>query len=176
MKVSRILGFVLLTFLSSLLLSPKFLFPPAAWILPVFTIYLFRKANIWQSFLWVYLPLTSGAIIANYGVVPYPLPIFLSIMLIGNIIGLIPLFLDKILHKALPDFLASLIFPTAAVLLDYWTASGPQGVWGNVVNTQYGFLPLLQLSAYTGIWGIGFLIYWTGPVVNAWIAKNGQKK
>ncbi|MEM8887198.1 MAG: nitrilase-related carbon-nitrogen hydrolase, partial [Bacteroidota bacterium] len=169
MKVSRILILMLLTFLSSLLLSPKFLFPPAAWILPILLIYLFRRAKIWQTLVWVYLPITLGAIIANYEVVPYPVPVLLSIMLIGNFLGLIPLFLDRIFYKRLPDVLASLVFPASAVILDYWAASGPQGVWGNVVNTQFAFLPLLQLSAFTGIWGIGFLIYWMGPVVNHWI-------
>lgn len=175
MKVSRIISLMLFVFLSSLFLSPKFLFPPAAWILPVFLIYLFRRAKIWQMLVWIYLPLSLGSIIANYEVVPYPLPVFLSIMLIGNLLGMIPLILDRVFHKRLPDFLASLVFPTAAVVLDYWTASGPQGVWGNVVNTQYEFLPLLQLSAFTGIWGIGFLIYWTGPVVNHWLDKRSQK-
>ena len=176
MKVSRTLILMLLVFLSSLLLSPKFLFPPAAWILPILSIYLFRRAKIWQTLVWVYLPITLGAIIANYEVVPYPVPVLLSIMLIGNLLGLIPLMLDRLFHKGLPPILASLIFPTAAVILDYWAATGPQGVWGNVVNTQFGFLPLLQLSAFTGIWGIGFLIYWMAPVVNHWIDNRGHSQ
>lgn len=155
-----------LLFLFSVLLSPKWLFPLAAWIVPILFIRLIRSHQLWQAILLVYIPSSLGGIIANYGVVPYPVPVFLGILLVGGLIGLIPLLLDRWMSGRLPALLATLLYPCAAVLLDYWTASGPQGVWGNLANTQYDFLPFLQLTSVTGVWGIGFLLYWTGPMVN----------
>ncbi|MEM7371893.1 MAG: nitrilase-related carbon-nitrogen hydrolase [Bacteroidota bacterium] len=175
MKVRQSLILSSLLFLASVLLSPKWLVPLAAWVVPILLIRLFRTHTLWKAILLVYIPTSLGGIIANYGVVPYPLPIFLGILLLGGLFGLIPLLLDRWLHSRLPDLLATLVYPAAVVLLDYWTASGPQGVWGNVANTQYGFLPLMQLASVTGIWGIGFLIYWAGPMVNLLDERWRQK-
>jgi apolipoprotein N-acyltransferase len=176
MKALQSLTLVVLVFLATLLLSPKWLFPLAAWILPFLLVRLFRKHKLWQATLLVFVPSVLGSAIANYGVVPYPLSALVSIMLIGGLFGLLPLLLDRWLYHKMPGLLATLAFPALSVILDYFSASGPQGVWGNLVNTQYGFLPLLQLSAYTGIWGIGFLIYWSGPVINLVVDRWQQKK
>ena len=175
MKARQSLILVILIFIASLFLSPKWLFPLAAWILPIVAIRLFRANKFWQAILLVYLPTTLGGIFANYGVVPYPFAVFLGIMLLGNLFGLIPLIADRWLFEKLPAILATFVYPSAAVLLDFWIASGPQGVWSNIANTQYGFLPLMQLSAFTGIWGIGFLIYWTGPLANL-VYKHWRRK
>ena len=32
--------------------------------------------------------------------------------------------------------------------------------WGSIAYTQYGYLPLMQVAAFVGIWGITFLIAW----------------
>ena len=36
----------------------------------------------------------------------------------------------------------------------------PAATWGSIAYTQYGYLPLMQVAAFVGIWGITFLIAW----------------
>ena len=36
----------------------------------------------------------------------------------------------------------------------------PGATWGSIAYTQYGYLPLMQLAAFAGIWGLTFLIGW----------------
>jgi len=45
----------------------------------------------------------------------------------------------------------------------------PGATWDSIAYTQYGNLPLMQLAALTGIWGISFLIAWFASIMNwAW--------
>jgi apolipoprotein N-acyltransferase len=43
----------------------------------------------------------------------------------------------------------------------------PNATWGSLAYTQYGNLPLMQLAAVTGIWGITFLMAWFASVINS---------
>ncbi|RKX81977.1 MAG: apolipoprotein N-acyltransferase, partial [Spirochaetes bacterium] len=52
-----------------------------------------------------------------------------------------------------------LVFPSAWVLFDFLRSSGFLGYpWGMLGVTQYKFLPLIQLSSITGVWGITFIV------------------
>jgi apolipoprotein N-acyltransferase len=52
-----------------------------------------------------------------------------------------------------------LIFPAAWVLFDYLRSAGFLGFpWGFLGATQYQFLPLIQISSITGIWGVSFVV------------------
>lgn len=57
-------------------------------------------------------------------------------------------------------FLASLAFPVYWVAYEYLTATAsPHSTWGNLAYTQMACLPLIQVAAITGIWGISFIVF-----------------
>jgi apolipoprotein N-acyltransferase len=57
-------------------------------------------------------------------------------------------------------FLASLAFPVYWVAYDYLTAmASPHSTWGNLAYTQMNCLPVIQIAAITGLWGITFIVF-----------------
>src|SRR5213079_390277 len=57
-------------------------------------------------------------------------------------------------------FLASVAFPTYWVAYEYLTATAsPHSTWGSLAYTQMNCLPVIQLAAITGIWGISFIVF-----------------
>jgi apolipoprotein N-acyltransferase len=81
----------------------------------------------------------------------------------------LPYVVDRFVTPRIGGFTATLVFPFAFVTFDYLSGFGPAGTMNSLATTQYGDLPLLQLAAVTGIWGITFLITWFAAVINwAW--------
>jgi apolipoprotein N-acyltransferase len=57
-------------------------------------------------------------------------------------------------------FLASLGFPVYWVAYEYLTAmASPHSTWGNLAYTQMNCLPVIQIAAITGLWGISFIVF-----------------
>ena len=57
-------------------------------------------------------------------------------------------------------FLASLAFPVYWVAYEYLTAmASPHSTWGNLAYTQMNCLPVIQIAAITGLWGISFIVF-----------------
>ena len=56
---------------------------------------------------------------------------------------------------------AALVVPALWIALEYAnTLSSPHGTFGAIAYTQMEALPILQLAALTGLWGIGFMLLW----------------
>ena len=56
---------------------------------------------------------------------------------------------------------STLIFPMAFVAAEFLRSRfSPAATWGSIAYTQYGYLPLMQVAAFVGIWGITFLMAW----------------
>jgi apolipoprotein N-acyltransferase len=56
---------------------------------------------------------------------------------------------------------ASLAVPALWVAVQYVnTLTSPHGTFGAIAFMQMDALPVLQLAAVTGLWGIGFLLHW----------------
>lgn len=147
--------------------SPKWAVPVFAWLGVALMLRFVRQVSWWRGLLFGTLAGFTAGMIANYQVMPFPLPMMATILLVASFLSMLPYLLDKWLAGRYPSFLSTLIFPAALTLLDFWAASNsPSGTWGNIAYTQYGFSPLFQLVSVTGIWGIGFLIYWFGTVAN----------
>jgi apolipoprotein N-acyltransferase len=57
-------------------------------------------------------------------------------------------------------FLASFALPAYWVAYEYLTGmTSPHGTWGNLAYTQMNFLPVIQIAAVTGLWGISFIVF-----------------
>jgi apolipoprotein N-acyltransferase len=83
---------------------------------------------------------------------------------------IVPFIADRLLATRIAGSMSTLIFPAAWVACEFARARLTSGAsWGSMAYTQYGNLPLMQLAAFTGIWGISFLIAWFASVMNsAW--------
>lgn len=96
---------------------------------------------------------------------PFPLPIFIIVIVIGSILNLLPYLADKYIFRKSQKFWRTLIFPTAFILIEYYQANSPSGVWQSISGTQHAFLPLIQSASIVGIYGVIFLIYWFAPTL-----------
>jgi apolipoprotein N-acyltransferase len=63
---------------------------------------------------------------------------------------------------------AALALPVLWVTYEYLTAVfSPHGTFGSVAYSQMDFLPLLQVAAVAGLWGITFCVFFFAPAVAA---------
>jgi apolipoprotein N-acyltransferase len=141
----------------------------AAWLAPVFLLRFTRTAPRWYGLLaW---PVMSLAFLFQFrGMVPLPWSGELLTAVVSGLFGFAPYALDRWLRRRPSSFSSTLIFPCALAGLDCFNGSfGPYGSGGALGYSQYGNLPIMQLAAITGVYGISFLVAWPGAVVNwAW--------
>ena len=73
-------------------------------------------------------------------------------------------------------FLASLALPVYWVTYEYLTAiASPHSTWGNLAYTQMNCLPVIQIAAVTGIWGISFIVFLFAGAVAALLSGAGER-
>ncbi len=82
-----------------------------------------------------------------------------------GVVFFIPFLADRVIAPKLSGLIATLVFPCSWVAMEYVKALC-NGSWGALAYTQYGILPLMQLSSITGIWGLSFLITWFASIIN----------
>ncbi len=156
---------LLLAFITGILISPKWTIVLAAWI--HYTVLLrFLRDNGWKGYLVAIPVLSVAAYIAQLDVMPLDPVTMVIFILVFTVIGLVPFLIDTLTHRMIPGWLSTLVFPIFITLFYYFMDKGPQGTWGNVAYTQYGFLSLMQMASITGIYGVGFLIYWFASTAN----------
>lgn len=73
-----------------------------------------------------------------------------------------------------------LVFPAAWVAFDYLQSLSFAGYpWGMAGISQYSFIPLIQVSALTGIWGVTFIVVLANAVlahgINSLLDKKQKK-
>jgi len=73
-------------------------------------------------------------------------------------------------------FLASLALPVSWVVYEYLTAiASPHSTWGNLAYTQMNCLPVIQIAAITGLWGITFIMFLFAGAVAALLSGAGTR-
>ena len=98
----------------------------------------------------------------------------LGLVLYYGLLSFLPYLADRFLAVRTRGFAATLVFPAAAVLVEYVNALA-LGDWGSLAFSQPGLLPLQQVLSLTGIGGLTFLICWFGAVVN-WVWESGPDR
>jgi apolipoprotein N-acyltransferase len=153
--------------------------PLAAWLAPLFLLRFMRTRRPLSGFLGVWLVSVVTMLFWLYCSNFYDPAIFsvanlfiLAIFLLSHTLLALPYLLDRLLAPRLSQvsgLLATLIFPLGLVVCEYINALVvPYGYFFSLGSTQYGNLPLLQVVAITGIYGVSFLVAWFGSVAN-WI-------
>ncbi|MDC7126123.1 MAG: hypothetical protein PQJ46_11190 [Spirochaetales bacterium] len=138
--------------------------PLAAWVAPVFFLKAIRKTPLLPAFLLGTASYAGSYAISWNGMVP--------ISWLPPLIGLlwfIPIIADRFIVPRLPHFLASFVFPSAMVVIEFINALvNPMGTWSSIAYSQYGLSSILQLSSIGGTYIITFLVSWTAAVITGW--------
>jgi apolipoprotein N-acyltransferase len=72
-------------------------------------------------------------------------------------------------------FLASIFFPVYWVTYEYLTAmASPHSTWGNLAYVQMNCLPVIQIAAITGLWGISFIVFLFASAAGALLSGVGK--
>jgi len=144
----------------------RWIVPVAAWLAPVFLLRWLRGRNAAGVLLLLALFFAATRVML-YGIIPEFLGALTWVLaFVYSLLWFLPYLADRLLARRISGFAATLVFPAAAVSVEYLAGLG-YGTWGAVAYSQYGHLPLLQLLSVTGLWGVTFLVMWCGPVVNA---------
>jgi apolipoprotein N-acyltransferase len=153
--------------------TTRWTIPLAVWLYPVFLLRFVRTQPVWRG---IGLSLLASVLVLEFtgqGVFPIPVPFYYLIAFGMGTAATLPYLIDRLLAPRLGGMLGILVFPLAVTTLWYLLALVvPFGTFGNPAYTQYGNLPLLQLLAVTGIWGINLLMGWFASVVN-WAWERG---
>ena len=130
------------------------------WLAPLPILFLASKLRGWEAFAAAFAARAlAGLNFWNYlrQTVQFPLWLALVTILVpAASFAFAALFYRGLLRKGHP-WLAALAFPVAMVAAEY-LFSLSQGTFFNTGYTQLKNLPVLQLAAITGLWGISFAV------------------
>ncbi len=167
MKALKKFIFVSLLLLLLVLSNGQYSIFIAIWLAVPMLLFAVRKLKRWQGFLFAFLTLVVSYYI-GFDVVPF-LPVAISIV-IAAIFGLfasLPYLIDSFFSKNRSSFLSTLIFPCAAVLIEYaYHSINQYGTWGHFAYSQESLNLLLQSISVFGMGYITFLIFWFASVAN----------
>jgi len=157
-----ILGMILFLFSNG-----KWTIPIFTWIAPVFLIRAFRNFKRWYSLFAFFVFIVVVHSIRLKGMIPAPGALYYIIIISGSTFIILPYFLDRWLSKSINGFTATLVFPIASLIAEYAVSisNGYAGSWGSIAHTQDN-LALMQFTSITGMWGLTFIIAWTGSAMN----------
>jgi len=157
-----------------ILLSPKWLFAPAAWVAPALLVLFMNRLKPSRAFFAAWLVNLLATLIAMYKVMPFPGIFFALMAVVISLGGTLPYLINRLLSTRISGAWSILILPIVFVLFEYLNSLAGGGTWGSIAYTQFANLPLMQLASITGIWGIVFLIY-LGSSILVWIVANRAK-
>ena len=142
--------------------ATRLAFPPAAWIGLAALVHASRSTPALSGAALLWLALYASLALANRDTLPIALPVYLLIFVVEAMIVTLPFVIDRIASPRVGAAVATLIFPMALVAAEFLRSRlTPGASWCSIAYSQYGFMPLMQVSAVVGIWGITFLIAWS---------------
>jgi apolipoprotein N-acyltransferase len=168
--VNKVSPYVWLVLFAILMLfnGGKWTIPFVAWIASVFgLLYILSVPHFWRGILLLLIATYIPIVIAWYGVVPFPMPIYPIFMLVNAIAAILPFAIMRLIIKRLDiGFAQTLIFPIVSTGIEFFMMSdSPLGSFGASAYTQHAFTWLIQIVSITGLWGIVFLVSWFASTV-----------
>lgn len=158
-------GFILLLFANG-----RLAIPPAAWLYPVFLIRFMRRHKPFAGYRIIAVVVATGSVISFWGTAsPEPNPLMQLLPVLLGLILALTFLADRLMADSFRGIVSTLVFPLAYTTFDFiFSRFNPMGSTGVLAYSQYYFLPLIQLVAVTGLWGLTFLVAWFGSMVN-WV-------
>lgn len=148
----------------------RWIIPLAAWLAPLFMIRFLKTRKAVPGLVCGALVSVVAGMISFHAMIPVPGMVYYPVAGSIALLFFAPFVVDRLLAYKVGGFFSTLVFPLAFTSLEYANSLvSPYGSWGALAYTQYGNLPLMQITAVTGIWGTAFLITWFAALVNqAW--------
>jgi apolipoprotein N-acyltransferase len=165
-----LLGFIFLFFFNG-----RWIIPIAAFLAPLFIIRFLRLQKPMKGFLFLQIAGWITNIFVWKEMMPMSGFLYYVVMFMMSLFTSITFLIDRVYSQKIIGIVSSLVFPSAYVIMEYIVVStNPSGSYGTLAHTQ-SYLPLLQLTSITGIWGVTFLIMWTASITN-WLWDNSFEK
>jgi apolipoprotein N-acyltransferase len=146
---------------------------PAAWIGLISLVHGLRSMRVVPGTACLWTALYVALAIAKRDTMPIPGPLYFPIITVEAIMVTAPFLIDRLVGPKLTGVASTLIFPIALVAAEFLRSRATGAAsWGSIAYSQYGFLPLMQVVALVGIWGITFLIAWFASTFD-WAWSHG---
>jgi apolipoprotein N-acyltransferase len=158
-------GLFLLTTITLILLSPKWVFPAAAWFAPFLIILFIARQVPWKAYALAVLTLFASSLISLHNVMPFPGVFFPIMTFVISVQAAIPFLVNRVLYPRIQNWSKTLVFPFALVILEYVTSFGGGGTWSSISYTQVTNSFLIQAVSLGGIWIISFVIGWFASLI-----------
>ena len=140
----------------------RVLVPPAAWLMLTALLHASRSTPPIVGTLLLWLAVYAGLAFGNRGILPASGAVYFAIVVDYATTFALPFVCDRLLADHVAPPLRTLIFPLAFVAVEFLRSRlSPAATWGSLAYTQYGELPLMQVAAFAGLWGITFLMAWS---------------
>jgi len=142
--------------------------PLAAWLAPIF---IMRFARTQRAFVALPVILVASCVATfvawrNDFFGPPTLMTYLFIIIVGVLFSL-GYMVDRLIATRLSGLLRTLVFPCAVTTVDFLnTLINPLAAGGALAYSQPGQLPIQQIVAVSGMWGLTFLIAWSAAAIN----------
>ncbi|HAP62915.1 MAG TPA: hypothetical protein DCR93_26595 [Cytophagales bacterium] len=176
MKALQKVIFASILFVLLLFSNGQYAMSFAIWVAVPMLLFAVRKLKRWQGFLFALVMIGASYYFA-FDVVPFiPVPVSIALAVMYSAVASLPYLIDSFFSKNRASFLATLVFPTAAVLFEYaYHQFYPYGSWGHLAYSQESQTALLQSISVLGMGYITFLITWFAAVVN-WVYEQRQQQ
>jgi apolipoprotein N-acyltransferase len=139
----------------------------AALVAPPLLMRFFRRRERWYGALLALPPLALGSGIAMWKAWDLEPWMMILLPVLRAALLMIPLYLDRAARRRLGPIASTLVFPAAAIAFEYGLSFSPFATVLSGGVGLYGLRELAQTASLAGIWGLGFLVYWLAPAINA---------
>jgi apolipoprotein N-acyltransferase len=146
---------------------------PATWLALPLLLHASRSMPPGLGTLYLWIAVYAAFLFGNRGMLPFGgAPYFGANGALATTLVL-PFLIDRLVASRTGGLTSTLVFPMAFVAAEFLRSRfAPPATWNSLAYTQYGWLPLMQVAAFVGIWGISFLLGWTASTFEwAW-ARN----
>lgn len=132
------------------------------WLAPIPVLLFASRASAWATFIAALLALLLGSTnefaYAHY-IIGIPLPIVILILGTPSAALALAVLLWRFCLRRGAVWQAVLALPCAWVAYEFLNAStSPHGTFGSLSYSQMDCLPVLQVAALTGLWGVAFVL------------------
>jgi apolipoprotein N-acyltransferase len=148
------------------------------WLAPLPVLLIAPKLHAWQTFAIAFAARAlAGLNLWSYTRHDIQLPLWaaLAFVLTPALLFALAVLLYRGLLRRGDPWLAMLGFPAAMVAAEYLTSIA-NGTFGNTGYTQLQNLPILQLAALTGLWGVVFNVYLFSAGVAVMLVAPARKR
>jgi len=131
------------------------------WLGPIAVLLFARRAPAWAAFVAAFLAWVLGGMSEFdyvYRLVGLPLPVVILILTVPSLAFGVAVLLWRFCVRRGAYWQAALALPSAWVAFEFLnSATSPHGTFGSLAYSQMDCLPVLQLAAVTGLWGVSFV-------------------